>query len=145
MLGWLVEGLAYLIGGSLGMDCQQRAVQRHRQRDFLAGRDTFLVGSVEGPVPYASPGGAPVWLVISGGSLFWTADRGFGRGLWHPIPVAELTLISVTPTRARTSDWTRWAAFSCRHGQRDVTLTCPDEDSGYLAAALVARHLPLPG
>ncbi len=78
-------------------------------------------------------------LVLSRDELFWTADPGFGRRLWHRIPVERLVVVHRTHGTG-ASGLSSWPGYECRDGQRTVVILCDPEAERYLRLALGCRR-----
>lgn len=91
-------------------------------------------------MPYRPPFGDSCGaLVLTRGELFWTADPGLGRGLWHRIPNDRLVVECRTHDDTVPADLEPWPGYRCLDADRTVEILCEPDAEPYLRAALSLR------
>lgn len=141
--GPVIAGALELVLGLLFGDLLAASARRRQLRRWEDARerglDVAFAGFARGPVPYRpAVGDAGGMLVLSSGELFWTADAGLGRALWHRVPTQRLVVTGRTRGPG-SSGGCDWPGYECLDGDRVVVLLCEPDAEQYLRAAL---HLP---
>lgn len=136
MIGFVLEAVL----GGLFDAVLARVARKRRVRGWRVARegggDVVFGGFVRGPVAYRPPvGDSGGVLVLSAGELFWTADPGLGRGLWHRVPTQRLVVQHRTHGTG-SPGVVMWPGYECLDGDRTVVILCEPDAERYLRAAL---------